>query len=86
MTLSWLPATTQGRMFGDYISTSFVNGRAYPMLSVAKANVGTVFDQAMYVPSGGLAATAGTARASATGAGSAQPSGGAARAPARTLR
>ena len=86
MTLSWLPATTQGRMFGDYISTSFVSGRAYPMLSIAKVPSGTVFDQAMYVPTGGLAATAGTAHATATGAGSARPSAQAARAPARTLR
>jgi hypothetical protein len=86
MTLSWLPATTQGRMFGDYISTSFVSGRAYPMLSIAKVPSGTVFDQAMYVPTGGLAAAAGTARAPATGASSARPSARAARAPARTLR
>jgi hypothetical protein len=86
MPLSWLPQTTQGRMFGDYISTSFVNGRAYPMLSVAKANVGTVFDQATYVPTGGLAAAAGTARAAASGASPAQPSAPAARAHARTLR
>jgi hypothetical protein len=56
------------------------------MLSIAKANVGTVFDQSMNVPTGGLAAAAGTARAAATGAGSAQPSAPAARAHARTLR
>jgi hypothetical protein len=86
MTLSWLPATTQGRMFGDYISTSFVSGRAYPMLSIAKANAGTVFDQSMNVPTGGLAAAAGTSRGAASGASPAQPSAPAARAHARTLR
>ena len=31
MTLSWLPNTSQGRMFGDYISTSVLaGGNAYP--------------------------------------------------------
>jgi hypothetical protein len=39
MTLSWLPNTTQGRMVGDYISTSFVgvNGPAFPAFEVASA-------------------------------------------------
>ena len=37
MTLSWLPNTTQGRMVGDYISTSFVGGPAYPTFAVASA-------------------------------------------------
>jgi hypothetical protein len=37
MTLSWLPNTTQGRMVGDYISTSFVNGPAFPAFAVASA-------------------------------------------------
>jgi hypothetical protein len=37
MTLSWLPNTTQGRMVGDYISTSFVNGPAFPAFAVATA-------------------------------------------------
>ncbi len=35
MTLSWLPNTTQGRMVGDYISTSFAGGVAFPGLAVA---------------------------------------------------
>ena len=37
MTLSWLPDTTQGRMVGDYISTSFVDGPAFPAFAVATA-------------------------------------------------
>jgi hypothetical protein len=37
MTLSWLPNTTQGRMVGDYISTSFVGTPAFPAFAVAKA-------------------------------------------------
>src|SRR6266851_1768896 len=37
MTLTWLPNTTQGRMVGDYISTSFVGGPAFPAFAVASA-------------------------------------------------
>jgi BNR repeat-like domain len=37
MTLSWLPNTTQGRMVGDYISTSFSGGPAFPVFAVANA-------------------------------------------------
>jgi hypothetical protein len=37
MTLSWLPNTTQGRMVGDYISTSFVGSPAFPAFAVASA-------------------------------------------------
>jgi hypothetical protein len=37
MTLSWLPNTTQGRMVGDYISTSFVGSPAFPAFAVATA-------------------------------------------------
>jgi len=37
MTISWLPNTTQGRMVGDYISTSFVGGPAFPAFAVASA-------------------------------------------------
>jgi hypothetical protein len=69
MTLSWLPNTSQGRMFGDYISTSVRNGgNAYPTIGVAKAPSGTTFDLGMYVPTGGLAVTGGALRASTAGA------------------
>ncbi len=61
MTISWLPRTSQGRMFGDYISTSIVGGKAVPLISVAKSPSGGLFDQAMYAPSGGLALATGTA-------------------------
>ena len=37
MTLSWLPNTSQGRMVGDYFSTSFVGGPAFPAFEVASA-------------------------------------------------
>jgi hypothetical protein len=74
MTVSWLPNTTQGRMFGDYISTSVLpGGPAYPVVAVANAPTGGVLDQAMYVPSGGLPVTGGTARAGAGRAAAAGP-------------
>jgi hypothetical protein len=71
MTMSWLPDTSQGRMVGDYISTSFgSDGLARPVIAVAKAptaggsNCATATpncDQAGYVPTTGLAATGGSA-------------------------
>jgi hypothetical protein len=63
MTLSWLPNTSQGRMFGDYISTSVRNGaNAYPIIAVANAPNGSTFDLSMNVPTGGVAITGGTVR------------------------
>ncbi len=32
---SWLADTSQGRMVGDYNSTSFLNGKAYPVFASA---------------------------------------------------
>jgi hypothetical protein len=41
MTLAWLPNTNQGRMVGDYISTSFnASGTAFPVFEVASAPTG----------------------------------------------
>ncbi|MGN5382056.1 hypothetical protein ACQ4WX_47945 [Streptomyces lasalocidi] len=55
MTLAWLPNTTQGRMFGDYISTSVLSGgNAVTVLPIAHAPSGSTFDVAMYAPTGGL--------------------------------
>jgi hypothetical protein len=47
MSLSWLPDTAQGRMVGDYFSTSYVGGRPLPFLSVATDPLGSgqAFDQ-----------------------------------------
>jgi hypothetical protein len=59
MTLTWLANTTQGFMVGDYISTSFANGTAHPVFVVANPNNGSVFDEAMYSPSSGLAIRSG---------------------------
>jgi hypothetical protein len=67
MTLSWLPDTTQGRMFGDYISTSVLaGGNAFPALPIATAPSGSTFKQAMWVPTGGLAVTGGSLRSAAS--------------------
>jgi hypothetical protein len=46
MSMSWLAETNQGRMVGDYMSTSFTaDGKAHPVFAVAKAPTGSVFSQ-----------------------------------------
>ena len=69
MTLSWLPNTSQGRMVGDYISTSYgSDGLAQGVFMVANpptsggTNCQTATpncDQATYTPGSGLALAAG---------------------------
>jgi hypothetical protein len=54
MNLSWLANTTQGRMVGDYISTSYVNGKAFGVFAKAVAPTGSVFNEAMFTPTTGL--------------------------------
>ncbi|MFM8310567.1 MAG: sialidase family protein, partial [Ilumatobacteraceae bacterium] len=63
MSLSWLPSTTQGRMVGDYISTSYSGGTAFPVFIVALAPTGTQFAQLMYSMSSGLSSGAAVATA-----------------------
>jgi len=60
MSPTWFPSTNQGRMFGDYISTSFVNGKAFPVIIVAKQPSGSTYDAAAYTTSTGLKVGAGT--------------------------
>src|SRR5256886_1469827 len=51
MMLSWLPNTSQGRMFGDYISTSVRSGgNAFPVIPVGHAPPRTPFDPALHWP------------------------------------
>jgi len=57
--VTWTADTTQGRMVGDYISTSWLGGRAYGAFAVASAPSGTRFDEPIAVPTGGLTAAAG---------------------------
>jgi hypothetical protein len=46
MTLSWIANTDQGRMVGDYMSTSFTgDGKAHPVFAAAKAPTGSVFSE-----------------------------------------
>jgi len=61
MTLTWMPLTTQGFMVGDYMSTSFVNGVAFPVLEVA--SFGTApqnLDQPTFTTASGLVASGGS--------------------------
>jgi hypothetical protein len=49
MTMSWLPDTSQGRMVGDYISSSFgSDGNAHPAYAVARAPSSGVFNQPLF--------------------------------------
>ncbi|MFC0430704.1 sialidase family protein [Kutzneria buriramensis] len=67
MTLSWIPNTSQGRMFGDYISTSVrAGGNAFPVVPIASAPSGSTFAMGMFAPSGGLAITGGAVRSADT--------------------
>jgi hypothetical protein len=48
MSLDWLANTKLGRMVGDYVGVTYAAGKAYPAIAVARANSGTVFDEAIY--------------------------------------
>jgi hypothetical protein len=73
MTMSWIPNTTQGRMVGDYISTSYDSaGLAHPVFAEAYVPTAGGTDcatatpncnQPLETPTTGLAAAAGTATA-----------------------
>jgi hypothetical protein len=64
MSLAWIASTTQGRMVGDYISTSFVGAVAFPVFVVATAKVGTAFVERMTTVANGLSVTVAAAAAS----------------------
>jgi hypothetical protein len=81
MSVSWLPRTSQGRMFGDYISTSILTGKAFPVIAVAKSPSGGLFDQAMFAPTGGLALAAGSAAGAVAPADASPPEAGRAQEP-----
>jgi hypothetical protein len=71
MNLSWIPNTSQGRMFGDYISTSVLPGAsAYPVIPVGTAPTSSTFHLGMSVPTGGLPLTGGLNTATDTAAAS----------------
>jgi hypothetical protein len=56
MSLASLANTSQGRMVGDYISTSFAGGTARGVFAVGNPPSGSTFDEAMYAPAAGLSA------------------------------
>ncbi len=60
MTIAWLADTSQGRMVGDYISTSFnAAGTAHGVFAVAAPNNGTVFNEAMFTTAAAVTSAAG---------------------------
>jgi hypothetical protein len=66
LTLGWLANTNQGRMVGDYISTSFSGGTPRPVFASASAPSGGVFAEGMFTaPTGATAARATRAAAQA---------------------
>jgi hypothetical protein len=65
--VTWAADTSQGRMVGDYISTSWQGGRAWSAIAVAGAPSGSVFDEDLFVPTGGLAPASGGSAISASG-------------------
>ena len=60
MTLNELAPTTQGPMVGDYMSASFIAGKAWAVFAVGVPGSGSTLNEAMYTFSGGLAAPGGT--------------------------
>jgi Neuraminidase (sialidase) len=56
MKLAWLPATSNGRMVGDYIATAFSQGKAYGVFAVAKVKSGSTFNEAIYTTAVGQSA------------------------------
>jgi hypothetical protein len=47
MSLSWIASTSQGRMVGDYISSSFTGGGVRPVFAAASAPSGGLFNEAI---------------------------------------
>ena len=45
MKLSWIADTSQGRMVGDYVSTSFAGGYAFPVFTIAKPPTAGVYSE-----------------------------------------
>ncbi len=85
MKLSWLASTTLGRMVGDYISTSFIGGKAYPVFAVAQAKSGATFNEALTTVGSGLPVRGGNAAATSAGA-SRSPDGPVPQGSARTAQ
>ncbi|HEY5094525.1 MAG TPA: sialidase family protein [Candidatus Eremiobacteraceae bacterium] len=60
--LTWLPNTSLGRMVGDYVATSIVNGNAYAFLASADRPSGQFFEEALFTNKSGVPDIFGTRR------------------------
>jgi hypothetical protein len=63
MSTAWLPNTFSGLMVADYLSTSYVSGKPFGVFAVAKVPSGGVLNEAMYVNTSPLVASAAAAAA-----------------------
>ena len=68
MALTTLAPPTQGPMGGDYMSTSFMSGKAWSVFAVGLPGSGGTLNEAMYTLAGGLAAPGGRHHVSSGGA------------------
>jgi hypothetical protein len=59
LALTWLALTSQGYMVGDYISTSWEGGAAFPAIAVANMPSGGLFDETLDTVRHGLAVSHG---------------------------
>jgi len=64
MNLTWLANTTSGYMVGDYISTSFSAGKAFPLFVVAAAPNSGQLNESLFTAQAGLPVIGGTSTAS----------------------
>jgi hypothetical protein len=67
MKISWLPASQNGPMLADYLSSSYVNGKAFGVFMVAKAPANGLFNDAAYTTKNPLEASADEPRFSSRG-------------------
>ncbi len=67
MQISWLPNSQNGPMLADYLSSSYVNGKAFGVFMVAKAPSSGVFNEAAYTTKNPLEASADEPRFSSRG-------------------
>ncbi len=67
MKIHWLPASQNGPMLADYLSTSYVDGKAFGVFMVAKWLSGGIFHEAAYTTMQPLEASADEPRYSSRG-------------------
>jgi hypothetical protein len=67
MKISWLPQSQNGPMLADYLSSSYVNDKAFGVFMVAKSPSGGLFNEAAYTTKNPLEASADEPRFSSKG-------------------